>query len=227
LNGAVFTLPYDALRDFEPISLVANNPLLIAARKSMPAQDLKQFIAWLKVNMEKTSAGTSGIGSIQHIGGILFQNTTGTRFQFVPYRGGGPAMQDLVAGQIDLEIVEVAESIQQMRAGAIKVYAVAARNRVGIAPDIPTADEAGLPGFYITNWSGLWAPKGTPRNVIGKLNAAVVDALADPEVHQRLADLGQAVFPREQQTPEALGAFHKAEIDKWWPIIKAANIRIE
>ena len=157
----------------------------------------------------------------------FFQKETGTRFQFVPYRGAGPAMQDLIAGQIDLMILDPPTSLPQVRAGSIKAYAVTAKTRLAAAPDIPTVDEAGLPGFYISLWNGLWAPKGTPKDIIAKLNAAVVEALADPTVRQRLADLGQEIPPREQQTPEALAHFQKAEIEKWWPIIKAANIKGE
>jgi tripartite-type tricarboxylate transporter receptor subunit TctC len=167
------------------------------------------------------------VGSGGHVSGVLFQNISSTRFQFVPYRGGGPAMQDLIAGQIDMMIEAPATLLPQLRAGSIKVYAVAGKSRLAAVPDTPTVDEAGLPGFYFSSWVGLWSPKGTPKNVIMKLNAATVDALADPAVRSRLTDLGTEIFPREQQTPDALRAFHKAEIEKWWPIIKAANIKAE
>jgi tripartite-type tricarboxylate transporter receptor subunit TctC len=211
--------------DFEPISLIASNPLLIIARKSMPANDLRELIAWLKANPDKASLGTNGPGSAAHLAGLLLQKETGTRFGFVPYRGTAPAQQDLVGGQIDMMIDLAANSLPQVRSGSFKAYAVTARTRLAAAPGIPTVDEAGAPGLYVSAWNGLWAPKGTPRDVIGKLNSAVVDALADPAVRRRLADLGYEIPPREQQTPEALGAFQKAEIEKWWPIIKAAGIR--
>jgi tripartite-type tricarboxylate transporter receptor subunit TctC len=226
-NAIISALPYDVVTDFEPVSYATSQPYVVAAKNAMPANDLKEFIAWLKANPDKASAGTAGLGSAAHIGGVLFQNATGTRFQFVPYRGGAQLMQDLVAGQIDLIINLAGLSLTQARAGRIKVYAVMGKNRSALAPDIPTVDEAGLPGFYMSSWTGLWAPKGTPKDVIAKLNAAVVDALADPNVSTRLADTGQDIPPRVQQTPEALGALQKAEIEKWWPIIKAAGIKGE
>jgi tripartite-type tricarboxylate transporter receptor subunit TctC len=227
VNGAIYALQYDVLNDFEPVALLANNPQVIVAKKSMPANDLKGLIAWLKLNPDKASAGTAGVASPQHVLGVFFQSATGTRFQFVHYRGGGPATQDLVAGQIDLIIGDQVTSLPQIRSGNIKAYAVTNKNRLTAAPDIPTVDEAGLPGFYTTVWNAIWAPKGTPKNVIMKLNAAVVGELADSAIRRRLADLGQQIVPRDQQTPEALAAFHRAEIEKWWPIIKGANIKGE
>ena len=226
-NGALYALPYDVLKDFEPISLVASNPELILAKKAMPANDLKGLIAWLKETREKATAGTAGVGSPGHVAGIFFQHLTGTRYQFVPYRGGSQAMQDLVAGQIDMMIEPPTSSLPHVLAGSIKAYAVAAQSRLPAASDIPTVDEAGLPGFYMSNWYALFAPRGTPRNVIAKLSAAVVDALADPIVRSRLAQQGQEIPPPGLQTPEALRTYQKAEIEKWWPIIKAANIKGE
>jgi tripartite-type tricarboxylate transporter receptor subunit TctC len=227
VNGAIYPLQYDLLNDFEPISLISSNLHMIIARKTLPATSLKELIAWLKANPDKASAGTTGAGSPQHIGGVLFKNVTGTRFQFIPYRGGAPAMQDLVAGQIDFMIDDPTNALPQLRSGAIKAYAVAAKRRLVQAPDIPTVDEAGLPDFYYSRWHALWAPKGTPKDIIAKLNVAVVDALADSTMRARLADLAQEIYRREQQTPEALAAFQKAEIEKWWPIIKAAGIKAE
>jgi tripartite-type tricarboxylate transporter receptor subunit TctC len=227
VNGAVYPLQHDVLKDFEPIAPLATNAYLIVAKKDVPATDLKGFVGWLKANPDKASEGTAGAGSPQHVGGLFFQNLTGTRFQFVPYRGAAPAMQDLLSGQIDLIIDDPTNALPHVRSGKIKAFAVTARNRLAAAPEIPTVDEAGLPGFYFSRWHALWAPRGTPRDVVARLNAAVVAALADPAVRARLEDLGQEIFPREQQTPEALAALQKAEIEKWWPLIKAAGIRAE
>jgi len=227
VNGAVYPLPYDLLRDFEPISLISTNSYLIVAKNAFPATDLKSFIAWLRANPDKASEGTAGAGSPQHVSGVFFQKATGTRFQFIPYRGAAPAMQDLLAGHIDMIIDDPTNSLPQVRAGRIKAFAVTSKTRLAAAPDIPTVDEAGLPGFYFSRWHALWAPKGTPRDAIAKLNAAVVAALADAGVRAKLADLGQDIYPREQQTPEALATLHRAEIEKWWPIIKAAGIKME
>ena len=224
-NGATYPLAYDLMKDFEPIALISSNPFLVLARKTMPADDLKGLIVWLKANPDKATQAIPTAGS--HVAGILFQKQTDTRFAFVPYRGGAPAMQDLVAGQIDMMIIQAAVALPQVRGGAIKAYAVTARSRFAAAPGVPTVDEAGLPGLYISGWFALFAPKGTPKPVTDKLNAAVVDALGNANVRARLADLGQEIPPPEQQTPEALAAFHKAEVEKWWPIIKAANIKGE
>jgi tripartite-type tricarboxylate transporter receptor subunit TctC len=227
VNGAIYALQYDVLNGFEPVAMIANNPQLIVAKKAVPAKDLKELIAWLKANSATATQGTAGHGTASHISGVYLQNITGTRFQFVPYRGAGPAMQDLVAGQIDLMIDQAANSLPQVRAGTVKAYAVTDKTRLAAAPEIPTVDEAGVPGLHISIWHALWLPKGTPADIVGKLNAAVVDTLADAGVRQRLAELGQDIPAREQQTPQALLAHHKAEIEKWWPVIKAANIKGE
>jgi tripartite-type tricarboxylate transporter receptor subunit TctC len=228
INGAIYTLPYDVRTDFEPVGLLSRGRgSLILAKKAMQANDLKGLIDWLKANPDKASQGHPGLGSTPHLMGIQFQKLTGTRYQFVPYRGAAPAMQDLVAGQIDIMFIRAENSLPQVRAGTIKAYAVMDKGRLASAPDIPTADEAALPGFYDSMWYGLFAPKGTPREIIAKLNAAVVHALTDPMVRQRFGDTENAIPPREEQTPEALGALQKADIDKWWPIIKAAGIKAE
>jgi tripartite-type tricarboxylate transporter receptor subunit TctC len=226
-NGALYTLPYDVLNDFEPVALVASFSSMIVARKSVPAKDLKEFITWLKANPGKASQGSPGAGSMGHVGGVYFQNITNTRIQHVPYRGSAPAMQDLVAGQIDMMVDAPVVVLEQLRAGTVRAFAVLAKSRLAQAPDVPTADEAGLPGFYVSNWFGLWVPKDTPQDIVGKLNAAAVTSLADPAVRQTLADLGFEIPSRDRQTPQALGAFQRAEIKKWWPIIKAANIKGE
>ena len=227
INGATYALPYDLLKDFEPIALIATNPQLIVSKNTVPASNLKELIAWLRANPDKALQGTAGVGSAAHVGGVFFQSQTGTRFGFVPYRGAAPLMQDLLAGQIDLTFDQAANSLPQVRAGKIRAYAVTARARLQSAPDIPTVDEAGLPSFYISVWHALWVPSGTPKDAVARLNAAVMDALADANVGARLADLGQEIPPRAQQTPQALRALQEAEIEKWWPIIRGANIRVE
>jgi len=227
LNGAVYALNYDVLKDFEPISIVSTESIAIVGRKSLPADDLKGLIGWLKANPGKASAGTTGSGGVGHVIGVFFQQETGTKFEFVPYRGLAPAMQDMIAGQIDIMFDTAANSMPQVRSGNVKGFAVTAKARLAVAPDLPTADEAGLPGFYMSNWRGLWAPKGTPADVIAKLNGAVRNAMADQAVRKRLIELGQELLPAEQLTPEALGALQRAEIERWWPLIKAAGIKAQ
>jgi len=227
VNGAIYALPYDLLADFDPVALLPANPQLIVTKTSVPAKDLKELIDWLKQNQEKISAGTAGAGSASHVSGAYLQSITGTRFPFIPYRGTGPAIQDLIAGQLDIMVDQSSNSLPHVRSGKLKAYAVTAKSRLPSAPDIPSVDEAGMPGFYISVWHGLWVPKGTPKEAIAKLTAAVQETLADPAIRARLTELGQDIPPREQQTPEGLAAHHKAEIEKWWPIIKAANIKGE
>jgi len=224
-NGAIYSLDFDLLNDFEPVVLAVTQPFFINSRKSLPANNLRELIVWLKTNGEKTTEGNSGVGSPSHIAGILLQRTLKLKWQMVPYRSAGLSMQDLVAGTTDIELDAPPVAMPQMQGGTIKTYAVAAKNRLAIAPDIPTTDEAGLSGFYFSFWHAMWAPKGTPKAMIAKLNAVAVAALADPQTRQRYIDLGQEIYPPEQQTPEALYAFQKAEIAKWWPIIKDAGIK--
>jgi tripartite-type tricarboxylate transporter receptor subunit TctC len=227
VNGAVYALPYDVQKDFEPVALISSNPYLMVGKNDLPAKDLQALVAWLKANPDKATQGTSGAGSPGHIGGVLLQSILGAHWLFVPYRGASPVMQALLAGEFDWTFTTPDQGLPQIQAGRIKAFAVAARRRMALVPDVPTTDEAGLPGFYLSYWHGLWAPKGTPKEIVAMLNAAVVAALAEPFVRQRLAELGQEIFPKEQQAPDALGALQKAEIEKWWPIIKAANIRAE
>jgi tripartite-type tricarboxylate transporter receptor subunit TctC len=225
LNGATMPLQYDVVKDFEPVALFSTQPIMIVTRKDMPAKNLKELIAWLKDNPDKATQGTAGLGSNNHLAGVLFQKVTDTRFAFVPYRGTNLAMQDMVAGRIDMIFDLASLSLPLVRAGTIKAYAVMAKERLASAPEVPTVDEEGLPGFYGSIWIGLWAPHGTPGPVVSRINAAVVQAFADPTVRSRLTALGHEIFPREQQTPEALAEFQKSEINKWWPIIEAAGVK--
>jgi tripartite-type tricarboxylate transporter receptor subunit TctC len=227
VNGAIYALPYDTVKDFDPLILLATSAPLLVGKLSLPAADLKELIAWLRANPDKATMGTVGPGSPPHVAGVAFQTTTSTRFRFVPYRGTGPALQDMIAGQIDLLIDSPITSLPQARAGKIRTYAVLAKERYPSAPDIPTTDDAGLSGFHMTVWNALWTTKGAPRDVIAKLNVAAVEALADPAVRKRFAELGQTPPPRNEQTPEALGALQRADIEKWWPVVKAANIKGE
>jgi len=227
VNGAIYPMNFDLVKDLEPVAMIASNPMMIVTKNDIPAKNLKELIAWIKSNDGKATAGTAGVGSGSHFSGVYLGQLIGAKFQFVPYRGTGPALLDLVAGQIDLIVDQASNSMAQVKAGKIRPYAITSEKRVAAAPDVPTVDEAGLPGFYVELWSGIWVPKGTPKDIIGKLNAAIRDALADPAVRKRLEETGLDIPPHEMQTPEALGAHQKAEVNKWWPMIKAANIKID
>jgi tripartite-type tricarboxylate transporter receptor subunit TctC len=228
VNGATFALHYDLLHDLEPVALLSSNPYVVVGRNGLPAKNLQELIGVLKADPEKLTLGTAGAGSGQHVSGVYFQSATGTALRFVPYRAGSSdIMKDLVGGHIDVTFNQAISALPYVRNGLIKAYAITGNARLAAAPDIPTVDEAGAPGVYISTWSGLWVPKGTPKKVIQRLTNAAMDALADQDVRRRLEDLGQVIPAPEQQTAEALGAYHKAEIEKWWPIIKSANINIE
>lgn len=227
VNASVYTLNYDMLKDFEPISMLSNGPMLIMSRNSLPAKNLTELIAWLKANPDNVNFGTGGLASPPHISGLSLQAVTGSKFQFVPFRGSAPALQQVLAGQLDIIIDQASAALAIAKSGNVRAYAVTAPQRLASAPDIPTVDEAGLPGFHVSIWQAVFAPKGTPKEVIAKLNAAIAGALADPTVQKRLADAGQELPTKEQMTPEGFGAFHKAEMEKWTPIIKAANIKPE
>ena len=225
---AIYPVQFDILRDLDPVAMLPSAPTIIVARSNMPANNLKELVAWLKANPDKATAATVGAGSPGHVSGLFFQSETGTRMQFVPYRGGGPANQDLLAGQVDMRIgAEASQMLPHVRGGKVKAYAVMAKTRWSAAPDIPTIDEAGVPGVHISVWTGLWAPKDTPKSVIDRLNTTMTEVLADEAVRKRVADIGSEIPARDQLSPEALAAFHKAETEKWWPIIKAANIKAE
>ena len=226
-NGAIYPLDFDLLNDFEPVALVATQPFLIDARKTLPANNLKELIAWLKTNADKATMGTSGVGSPSHVAGVLMQQLVGAKWQMISYRSAGLATQDLLAGITDIQLDTPAVSLTHVRSGDLKAYAVTAKQRIAVAPDIPTTDEAGLPGFYFSFWHAMWAPKGTPKPIIARLNAAIVAALDDPDTRKKLVDLAQEIYPRDQQRPEALYAFQKVEVEKWWPIIKAAGIKAQ
>jgi tripartite-type tricarboxylate transporter receptor subunit TctC len=227
LTGGLYALSFDLLKDLDPVIYIGSEPLLIVGKKALPADDLKGLIAWLKANPDKASVGIAGVGAVGQLTGISFQKATGTKFQFVPYRGNAPAMQDLLAGQIDFMIEPSSNFKSLVAAGSIKPFAVTGKTRLPSSPDIPTADEAGLPGFFASLWYGLWVPKGTPKDVVAKLNAAMVRILAHPAARERLTELGIQTAPLDQQSPEALRTFQKAEMDRWWPIIKASGLKGE
>jgi tripartite-type tricarboxylate transporter receptor subunit TctC len=224
-NGAVYPLSYDLQKDFEPIGLLSVNPQLILGRKALPADDMKGLVAWLKANPGKATFANQNAAA--QVAGVLLQQLTGTSVLFVPYRGGGPAMQDLMGGHVDLLVIQAAAALPQVRAGTVKVFANMSASRSPVVPDIPTADEGGVAGLHVAGWFGFFAPRGTPKEIIARLNAATVQVLAEPAVRARFSELGLDIASREQQTPEGLAAFHKAEIEKWWPIIKAAGIKAE
>jgi tripartite-type tricarboxylate transporter receptor subunit TctC len=226
-NGAIYKLGYDLVADLEPVVMLPSNPMIVVSKNAVPAKSLKELLAWLKSRPVPAAAGTAGAGSGSHIAGLYFENATGIKLQYVPYRGTGPALNDLVAGQIDIIVDQLSNSINQVRAGTIRGYAVTDTKRAAQAADIPTVDEAGLPGFHMTLWSGLWVPKGTPKEIVAKLNAAAIEALSDPAVRKQLENLGLQMTPLDQLSPEALRDWQKAEIAKWWPMIKAANVKVE
>ena len=225
VGSIIYPLNYDLQKDFEPIGLISVNPQLMVARKALPADDLKGLVAWMKANPGKITFVNQNAAA--QVSGILLQQLTGTQVQFIPYRGAGPAMTDLISGQVDLLVVQGAVALPQVRGGTIKAIVNLSPNRSASMPDIPTSDEGGVPGLYMSGWFGFFAPKGTPKDIIDKINSAMVQVLADPAVRTRFAELGLDVASREQQTPEGLAAFQKAEIEKWWPIIRAANVKPE
>jgi tripartite-type tricarboxylate transporter receptor subunit TctC len=227
VSGAVYTLPFDMLADLTPVALLPSVPYWLVARKNLPPNTLQELVTYLKANPDKISATSVGTASLARFCGMFFQEKTGTRFQFVPYRGGAPALQDLVGGQIDLSCDLAANSLAQVRDGNIKAYAVMSKTRWFAAPDVPTAEEAGVSGLYVSTWHGFWTPKGTPEAIVAKLNAAAQAAMADPGIQKRIADLGMDLPPQELRTPAAFAAFHKAEIAKWYPIVKAAGVKPE
>jgi len=226
-NGAIYKLNYDLVEDLEPVALLPSNPMIVVSRNGVPAQTLAELLAWLKARPAPATAGTAGAGSGSHIAALYFEQAAGIKLQFVPYRGTAPALNDLVAGQIDLIVDQTSNSINQVRAGTIRAYAITQGSRLAQAADIPTVDEAGLPGFHMTLWSGLWVPKGTPADIVARLNAAAEAALDNPALQKQFENLGLQMPPKDQSAPAALGAWQKAEIAKWWPLLKAANVRVD
>jgi tripartite-type tricarboxylate transporter receptor subunit TctC len=227
LNGVLYALPYDLVADMEPIALLMSTPSVIVSRKDVPASDMKELIAWLKANPQQASSATAGVGSIAHVASVYFERLTGVTLQVVPYRSGAAATNDVVAGHVAFMFDQAASNIELRRSGKVRSFAVAAKTRLPAEPELPTVDEAGLPGLYVSTWYALWAPKGTPKDIIARLNAAVTEAMADPGLRKRLQEQNAELPSREQQSPEGLAAFHKSEIEKWWPIVKAANIKVE
>lgn len=227
VNGAIYQLPYDLLTDLEPVAYITTNPQIILSKTAVPAKNLKELIAWMQANPDKTAIGTGGAGTPAHVSAAHYSSLMNIKTAIIHYRGAAPAMQDLLAGQIDVTFEQAASALPQIRGGKVRPYAVTAKARLAAAPDIPTVDEAGLPGFYMAVWHGIWAPKATPQPIIARLSAAISESLADPGVRTKLGDLGQEIPPRDQQGPEALRAHHKAEIEKWWPVIKKAAIKAD
>jgi tripartite-type tricarboxylate transporter receptor subunit TctC len=225
INGALLSLPYDLLRDFEPVGRIVDSPMILVARKALPADDLSGLVEWLKTNPNKALAGTPGPASMSHLAGILFQKLTATQFHFVPYRGVGPATHDLIAGRIDIMFDLIANASPHVSAGNIKAFAILAKSRLPTAPNIPSVVETGLPELLFSSWQAIWAPRGTSGEVVSRLNAAILEALKDASVRQRLTDIGQTIPPRDDLTPQALANLQRSEIEKWWPIIQAANLR--
>ena len=227
LNGAIYPLQYDLLKDLEPVALITTNPQVIVTPTGLPPRDLRELIAWAKTSGPKVSIATGGAGTPSHISAVYFRQFTGNQAQLIHYRGGAPANTDIMAGHVDLFFDQAATALSNAKGGRVRAHAVTAKSRLEAAPDIPTVDEAGLPGYYMAVWHGLWLPKATPKNIVARLNASTVETLADPGVRKRLGDIGQEIPPAEQQTPEALAAHHRAEIEKWWPLVRAAGIKAE
>jgi tripartite-type tricarboxylate transporter receptor subunit TctC len=228
VNGAYYTkLPFNLYTDFEHAGMIATNPQMIISRNSVPATNLKELIGWVHANAGKVLMGTGGVGGASHMAAIYFQNLINTKFEYIAYRGGAPALQALLGSEVDLFVTQIGSGITLVRAGKLRAYAVTSPKRQAAAPELPTVDEAGLPGFHTAIWHAYWLPKGTPKGVITRFNAALVESLTDPNVQKRFADLGQEIPPRDQQTPQAHAAHHKAEIDKWWPIIKKSGLKAE
>ena len=227
ISSVTTPVRYDVFKDFDPIALLSTSPVALIARKTMQAPDLKDLIAWLKTRPEGATAGSFGQGSGPNIISATFQNLTGTKLRMVTYRGNAPALQDVVSGQIDLLFAEQASIVGHLRAGSIKAYAMLAKGRSAVLPEVPTIEEAGGPALHIVTWRGMWVPKGTPAHISKRLGSAVVEALADPALRRQIAEVGQEVVPIDQLTPQALAAHHKAEFEKWTPMIKAAASKTE